>query len=425
MSTFATRPIVPNVVSQHVEDAASLRSTRSVLVRAPHVRLLHLGRADDRLRAHLDGISVAGDAGYRMAQIALELPGVGQLFTVAVAAVERRDLDQLQRLAMLADKVPETRRALASAYGWVSAPALRGLTAPLLAAADATLRWFGVAACAAHRVDPGTILDAALSDGDAPLRARALRAAGELGRGDLLDECIAHAVSDADAACRYQAAWSARLLGERSRADPVLREIALQNSPDAHDALQLALLGADLDSARALVRELGADGSAPRATIRAAGWAGDVHVVPWLIQQMADDRHARLAGESFTLLTGADLARFDLERKPPAAAVGERSEEPSDADVSLDEDDSLPWPDVARVQAWWDANARHMPLRAVRCFMGMAAEPAHCAHVLREGAQRQRRCAALLLALLRPKSGLFNFAAPAWRQERLLSAGPT
>jgi hypothetical protein len=52
--------------------------------------------------------------------------------------------------------------------------------------------------------------------------------------------------------------------------------------------------------------------------------------------------------------------------------------------------------------------------------MGAAADEAHCQHVLRTGGQRQRAVAALLLVLMRPGSMLFNMAAPAPRQQRLL-----
>ena len=38
-----------------------------MLVRAPQVRLLHLGRLDERIAAHLDGVSVAGPYGTKLA----------------------------------------------------------------------------------------------------------------------------------------------------------------------------------------------------------------------------------------------------------------------------------------------------------------------------------------------------------------------
>lgn len=43
------RPHVLSVVQQHAEESAVLRNVRSVLVAAPHVKLRHLRRLDDRL----------------------------------------------------------------------------------------------------------------------------------------------------------------------------------------------------------------------------------------------------------------------------------------------------------------------------------------------------------------------------------------
>jgi hypothetical protein len=52
--------------------------------------------------------------------------------------------------------------------------------------------------------------------------------------------------------------------------------------------------------------------------------------------------------------------------------------------------------------------------------MGEPPSSAHALKVLREGFQRQRSAAALYLCLLKPGTPLFNIAAPAWRQQRLL-----
>ena len=412
------RPIIPAIVAQHVEDAASLRSVRSVLVRAPHVKLLQLGRADERLYAHLDGLLIAGDDGYRLAQTALETPGVGQIFVVAVTAIERHDRAQVDRLLALVGVVPDAERAMASACGWVSPASLRGLIADLLGSSDATQRWLGVAACALHRVAPGAVLASAIEDTSDLLRARALHAAGQIGRVDLLEACLSCA-EDGDPSSRFRAAASALLLGGGARAARVLQTIAQEHRAFSRRALELLLLQADLAQARALVRGLVASHSPTRLVIEASGWAGDVQVVPWLIQQMADPRHARVAGEAFTLLTGADLALLDLEGPSPENVEGGPTEDADDDNVALDEDESLPWPDLARLQAWWEANRSRMPT-GTRCFMGAAADETHCQHVLRTGGQRQRAVAALLLVLMRPGSILFNIAAPAPRQQRLL-----
>jgi uncharacterized protein (TIGR02270 family) len=152
---------------------------------------------------------------------------------------------------------------------------------------------------------------------------------------------------------------------------------------------------------------------------------GDPQLAPWLITQMEDLRWSRLAGEAFTLITGADLAWLDLERKPPEGAsdggFGGPSEDPADDDVALDQDESLPWPDAAKVQAWWASQAARFP-PGRRCFMGAEPSPTEAARVLREGCQRQRHAAALWACILEPGRPLFPTAAPAWRQKRWLAA---
>jgi uncharacterized protein (TIGR02270 family) len=80
----------------------------------------------------------------------------------------------------------------------------------------------------------------------------------------------------------------------------------------------------------------------------------------------------------------------------------------------------LPWPDVERISAWWQANG-HRFAPGTRYFMGEPPSAAHCLDVLKNGFQRQRMAAAIYLCLLKPGTPLFNCAAPAWRQQRLLA----
>ncbi|MDY0743301.1 TIGR02270 family protein [Paucibacter sp. R3-3] len=413
-----SRPPIPVVVHQHAEESAMLRHVRSVLVRAPHVRLRHLRRLDDRIAAHLDGLAVAGRYGTQVCTAQLERVGAGEVFACAVRAIDERDDAALQRLIALGNAFPDAKRGLLSAFGWVSAQDLQGLVGTLLTAPDAARRELGIAACRLHRVDPGPALSTALRHEDAGLRSAALRAAAELGRVDLLEAVLWH--TDEQAA---EAARAACLLGEHG-ASLTLLEAAARAGDDP--ARQLLLLAADFSEASALLRQL-ARAAPPdampqrRRIIRACGWLGDTRFVPWLIELMVDDGQARLAGEAFSLITGADLAALDLERKPPEGARMGPSEDPNDDDVSLDEDESLPWPEQALVLRWWQANATRMPATA-RCFMGAPPSPAHCRQVLREGTQRQRFIAAQHACLLTPGLPLFPVCEPAWRQARRLAA---
>ena len=416
------RPPIPVVVMQHVEEAAHLRHVRSVLVRAPHVRLLHLGRLDERIAAHLDGIAVAGNYGSGLAQQALERPGVGEVFAAAIQAIEARDAPRLDKLLAIAEALPGCRAGLLSAFGWVSAAQLQGITKVLLESASPWHRGVGLAACAMHRVDPGAVLVDALRDADLGVRARGLRVAGRAGRVDLLGGCLAR-LGDEDPRCAFEAARSALLLGDRTDSLTDLEALAMHAAaPDQPNlaALRLVLKVIPPKRAQTLLARLAKDPALIRTVIRGIAIAGDPHYVPWLIAQMEDLKLARLAGEAFSFITGLDLAYLDLERKPPENMEFGPNDDPADENVAMDEDDSLPWPDPAKLTAWWQTNGVRFAV-GTRYFMGTVPTPASCLEVLKTGFQRQRIAAAQYLSLLSPGTPLFNTSAPTRRQKRLLA----
>lgn len=407
-----------------------LRHVRSVLVRAPHVRLLQLSRLDERIAAHLDGLAVAGAAGTALCKAALANPGAGEVFALAVRALEERDRRLLEHVLALVPAVTEVRRGLASALGWVSAAALQGVVRRLLESALPYERELGIVACRLHRVDPGPSLMAAIDDAAPELRAEGLRAAGALGRVDLVER-VRQAMSDDAPEVVFWAAWSACLLGDRHGALRVLGVAAQQDTPWAFRALSLVMAASPFDAAGELARSLSAsaladpaDRRARRCLLRAIGLLGDLRFVPWLIERMVEPSLARLAGESFAWICGVDLARSDLETLTAPALPEHPSDDPTDDDVSLDEDESLPWPDPAKVDAWWQREQARLATTAAgeRLFMGQRVGVASAQQVLRDATQRQRAHAAELLCLLEPGTRLFPVAAPAPRQKGWLAA---
>jgi len=419
MLASSRQPVLP-VIQQHAEESAILRHTRSVLVRAPHVKLLHLARLDERIAAQLDGVAVAGDYGSSLCEAALETPGAGEVFAAAVGAIESKDKARMDRLFALTEVLSDARRGLISAFGWVSAPDLQGTVAELLASEEPIRREFGIAACIMHRLDPGAMLARAIEDPDPRLRARSLRAAGEAGRRDLAYACLGR-LKDEDPCARFWAAVSSLLLGNRDLSLDVLAGLADNPGPCRAPALELWLKAVDRSSSHGRLHSLANDPANLRLLIRGAGVAGQVHYIPWLIKLMADDVTARLAGESFATITGLDLAWLDLERNPPEDFEPGPTDDPEDPNVDMDPDDSLPWPDQTKIQAWWDANGQRFQ-KGTRYFMGEPVSLDHCRRVLRDGYQRQRRAAAEYLCLLAPGTQLFPIAAPAWRQKRWLAA---
>jgi uncharacterized protein (TIGR02270 family) len=381
--------------------------------------LPQLARHDERISAHLDGIAVAGEMGIELCKLVLDPPSAGAMFAAAVGTIESRNAERLRGLLNLARAVHASRPGLASALGWVSASSLRGITKALLESPDPWWQELGVAACAMHRVDPGEMIGRAMTCPDESVRVRALRAAACLGRIDLRGACV-DAMHAGSPALTLEAGRAALLLGERSTETDAMQRFATEPGRSGDIARALLLKLATAEQARALLKVLHGAPTHIRELIRAVGSAGDPQYVPWLIGQMEDPGLARIAGESFSLIAGLVIGQAGLERLRPEAFEAGPSDDPADDDVAIDEDDGLPWPDPAKIAAWWQVNSTRFAAGG-RYFMGGPPTPTHCLSVLRHGSQRQRHHAAQYLCLLKPGTPLFNIAAPAWRQQRLLA----
>lgn len=365
---------------------------------------------------------MAGDAGWGLLVEQLAYEEAGEVFAAAVIALESHDAGRIERVLEVAERVPETVPGFVSALGWVEKPKLQGTVNGFIRASSPFLRRLGIAACAVHRVDPQAALAEAIADPDPALRARALKAAGELGRADLLETLRAH-LADEDHGCRFWAAWSAVLLSDRRQAPRTLLAIASDaGSPCQERALRLVPRLLVADAAQGWFRQMAEDPARLRPLITAVGVHGDPYYVPWLIGQMATPAMARVAGEAFSMITGVDLAYADLEGEWPEGFAAGPTEEPEDEDVAMDPDEDLPWPAPALIERWWAENAVRFPA-GQRFLCGQPISEAHCLEVLRTGYQRQRIAAALELALMRPDRPLFEWRAPAFRQQAVLKAG--
>jgi uncharacterized protein (TIGR02270 family) len=354
---------------------------------------------------------VAGEAGIATAWSRLgQDGGPGELFVVTTLSLESGNSAKIERLLQSAESVPELRRGFIGGLGWVSPEILRGLVVRWLESPSPFRRFVGVTACSLHRADPGSRLEALLRD-ETRVRARALRLAGELGRVDL-QQRVSHALDDEEEVCRFWAAWSAGMLGARRSAITVLRPHALSHSSSRRIALDLALRLMERESAIDWIRELGQDPKKARLVVVAAGILGDPLVVPWLIGKMNSPAVARVAGESFSAITGIGLSEAGLDRQAP--------DEFSAGKVDQAEDENLPWPDPIKIEAQWQMErARFTP--SVRHLNGLPITAENCQRVLRDGNQRHRRAAAYELALMNP-GRLWNWRAKAHAQTMWRSA---
>ena len=182
--------------------------------RRPHYRLEDLAKLDGRLEANLDGLRIGeidtASAAWDVCERELRWEEPGEGFPAAVMALESAEAERLQKVLDLATTSSALSRPLVSALGWLPWARAGAFVERLLLADNTTLRRVGIAASASCRRDPGQSLAAAVADPEYQLRARALRAVGELGRVDLLGAVREHLGQEV-AGCRFAAAWSAAL----------------------------------------------------------------------------------------------------------------------------------------------------------------------------------------------------------------------
>lgn len=405
-------------IDELIDDAQFAYLQRGSEVCAPNVSFEQLRALDERLSADIDGVRVAADAAWSaLRRIAAE-PSRDSAFVAAVLALESDDRlfdELLDRAAEDADVLA----GLTDAVGWVPLRIASSRIAAVDAAAGSAKALLQIAAVAEHRSSSSALPNLSSATSKA-LRRRTIAAIGVLGRTDLL-QAVEQWIRDPAADTRFEAAKAVVMLGGRDHALQALRVVALSPSGRRTEALRLSTLIGEPAAAHELLMALEGEADAARLRIIGSGTIGDAKYVPWLIDQMSNPATARIAGEAFVHITGADFNLDQLESMPPEGYDDGPTDDPDDDDVELPEDIALPWPDVEHVKAWWmEHRSGFTP--GHKLFLGKPVTPEHCVHVLKTGYQRQRVIAAHYRSLIQPGTLLFPTSAPAWRQQKLLDS---
>lgn len=398
-----------DLYQEYAVDAAFLWLLRSIRIQQPHYTIEELATLEQRIEDQLHGLIISVDTSWPACEAALLLDEPGEVFTATVVAMHSGDILNIQKAVQVGLANPRNLPGLVSAFGWLPKSIAHPWIGKLLNGKDMQHKYLGVAACSIRRQDPGEFLTQIFQREDcrahAALHARALRLAGELRRRDLLPALRVAASSD-DGAIRFWALWSLVLLGERA-ATRELRSYVLQAGPQRTRAMQLAFRALPIPEAREWISALAQSPADAGAVITAVGVLGDPHAIDWLIGKMTDPKFARLAGESFTFITGVDLERQQLSKPAPPDFVAGPNDDPADVNVALDEDDGLPWPDAEKIAGHW-RNTSACFTSGTRYFLGRPITADAQRSVLATGYLRQRHAAALELALLDPAVPLIN-----------------
>lgn len=399
------------VIRRHVDEAAFLWQQRRAALDAPHHRLEHLAKLDERLAAHLAGARLSEDLGWRLAQARLADGDAGAVFLAAWLAFVQQDPTHMRDTLAVGLGDAAYGQALVDALCWLEPTAVERPVQSLLASPHPSHRCVGLQVAAAQRLAVGAPLARLIEDPAPAVRAAALCAAGVLAQRDLAQQAFAHC-GETDATCRFEAAWSSVLLGVVD-APAVLVDAARALPARAGAALQLAVRWVTPPVARDWIRSFAASPGPPRRlAVQMVGALGSPACAGWLIEQMDDPDLTRVAGEAFSAITGADLRYLDLDQDPP--------QEPPPH--TLPEDEELPWPRPDAVAAWWRQRSTTVPVD-VRLLCGRPLSRGTALAVLRQGYQRQRRAAAFELLRL-GEASLFPVDWPARRQQAWLAGSP-
>jgi len=385
---------------------------------APSYSLIDLAKLDGRVAAHLDGLRIAGHEGWKACEEQLAVNEAGEVFAASIMALESLDSSHLGKVLKVVDQEQPLAEGLVSALGWLPLEQARPHIHNFLGSKTPLQMRIGITASAIHRQNPGPVLQEALGADEPLLRARALKAVGELGQTNLLPAGLEN-ISSENPKVRFWSAWAAALMSAHPTALSALQSIAESRQARSEQAMQVLLRRLDSGAAKAWQKQLARQPSHLRLAIQAAGIIGDPEFIPWLIEQMKNLPLARVAGEAFTSITGVGLAFRDLERKPPEDFQAGPTDDPKDENVEMDPDDNLPWPEPTLVADWWQKNQGQFQ-NGTRYLCGKPMTIEWLKQVLRDGYQRQRAAAALELAIRQPGTPLFNVKAPGFRQIQAL-----
>lgn len=408
--------IKEEVCGTHAEEAAFLWMLRNQAAEDALYDAASLGELDERVEAHLDGLRLAGEMGWKACKQALsEHRGPGEVFVATTIALERMDLKSVAAILDVAGEDPALALGIEGALEWTPFEHVQSILPGLLSGrCPPALVYLGIAACAQHRRDPGPALSYALLSRDARLRARALRAAGELGRSDLLGDVEAN-LGDDDEACRFWAAYTAALFGHPD-AVRCLWGFAALGTAFSEASCALCMRRMDAGVAYTWLYSLANQAGSERASLAGAAALGDPALVPWLIDCMQVPALARRAGFALSMITGLDIAGEKLDTPAPEGFEDAGpNDQIDDENVAMDPDESLPFPDGPALGGWWSREGGNFK-RGQRYLLGKPITADWLEKALAEGSQPVRAAAAIELALMGRRRGVENTSKPLLRR---------
>jgi 3-oxoacyl-[acyl-carrier-protein] synthase I len=143
--------VLTNVIEQHFDDASFLWMIRNNPVQSDREALSGLARHDERLKANLDGLYLAGEAGWELAAKALRQGDASDFFVAAFLAFKSADQERITFLIDAGGTKDDSSKGVISALGWLPYNQAEPHIARFLSEPTPELHRIGLAASEIHQ----------------------------------------------------------------------------------------------------------------------------------------------------------------------------------------------------------------------------------------------------------------------------------
>jgi hypothetical protein len=293
------------VIEAYLEELGFLGIERRVLLFSHEIGVAELDEVDERIDAHLDGLSHAGEDAGEAIEERLGSDDPWEVYAAARAWIEVQRPD-LETLAARIDAAPEELLP-----AWTEA--LRGVAEPVGAFPDSTAARAVLLASSpwSGSVDPGVIA-ACTGEESAMLRRAAARAAA--GAGGDATHLVSSLCDDPDPVIRNVALWSTCLLDPESAAER-LRNL-VRSDPEPFVIRALGLFGEESDENLLCGLAVEEDPGVRAAAVHALGDLGFARTLEFLAHRLPfDPAVAAVAAATWAKLTGENVP--DLPDETP------------------------------------------------------------------------------------------------------------
>lgn len=403
-------PVIEPLVARHSGDAAFYWGQLDGAARVNNIDFARLAHFESLLEAHLDGLKVAGSAGWQSVFAALQRwKKVGETFAATWLAVQNGQASEAAEVVAFIDQRPdELLRGAISALArseWTTVrPTLQTWSKQSAEAAAQVAALRAATLIGAHAIEE---LSAPLSDyakaDSAHIRAAAMRASAWECSKLAVAPYLRAALDDADHAVRAEAAIVLVQFETNESAAVVLADCI-----KAQSALCATARGADrrIQARRLMrwVRKLALYTPAEshlvqstlailsaRAALTFILCHGNLAHTPFVVEQMANPEVRRHAGWVWQTLTGIDLAATGLTVQE--AATNPASANPQFAEDRLDGDNGLALPCVTSIQAVMRAKPE-LARQTERILLGRELDVSMASQLLKTAPQAVRQLAA-------------------------------